>query len=177
MKGAVMELRSLEDVFAEQIGDLRSAEEQLIEALPRMAEAAHDPELKAAFTDHLEETKEHLRRLDDVALHFGFVIPKKEKTTAGMEGLLREGDELTAAAGEPAARDAALIAAAQRVEHYEIAAYGTAKAIANELGHASTAQTLTQTLDEEAHADKRLTKLATGGLFSSGINREAGPDR
>jgi ferritin-like metal-binding protein YciE len=166
-----LKLQTLEDVFAEQIGDLRSAEEQLIEALPKMAGAAHDPDLRAAFEEHLEQTREHLHRLEDVVSRVGFVIPKEH--CEGMEGLLKEGEELLGADGQPAAKDAALIAAAQRVEHYEIAAYGTAKTLANEIGHPETARLLEKTLDEESDADKKLTKLATGGLFASGINQQA----
>ncbi len=166
-----MRFESIHDVYADQIGDLRSAEQQLVAALPKMADAAADPELKAAFTDHLAETKGHLRRLDDIARALGGAVP--DETCEGMRGLLREGEAVIAAGGDPAAKDAALIAAAQRVEHYEIAAYGTARTLADQLGLMDAQRLLDETLDEEADADKKLSKLATGGLLGIGINERA----
>jgi len=164
-------LDSLLDVLADEIGDLRSAEEQLIVALPKVAAAAHSDELRAALENHLEETRGHLQRLQDLAPTLGTTVPME--TCEGMKGLLEEGEQIVAAQGDPLAKDAALIGAAQRVEHYEIAAYGTARTLADELGLDDTKEVLDQTLDEEATADKLLTKIATGGMFRSGINREA----
>jgi ferritin-like metal-binding protein YciE len=166
-----MRLDSLQDVLADQIGDLRSAEEQLIEALPKVAAAAHSDELRAALQNHLEETRGHLQRLQDMIPTLGTAVPIE--MCEGMRGLLEEGEQIVSAAGDPAAKDAALIAAAQRVEHYEIAAYGTARTLADELGLDDAKDLLDQTLDEEASADKLLTKIATGGMLRSGINREA----
>jgi ferritin-like metal-binding protein YciE len=162
---------SLQDVFAEQLGDLRSAEQQLVEALPKLAAAAHHDQLREAFQHHLEETRGHLQRLEDVIPTLGFPVPPE--TCEGMKGLIREGNEIVTASGDPVARDAALIAAAQRVEHYEIAGYGTAATLAGELGLDEAKDLLDQTLDEESNADKLLTKIATGGMFKAGINQQA----
>ena len=166
-----MKLQTLEDVFVEQIADLYSAERQLVQALPKLAGAAHSDELKEAFQTHLEQTHGHVSRLDEIFQHVPQTVPQEH--CEGMEGLIREGEEIIAAPGDGAARDAALIAAAQRVEHYEIAGYGTAKTLAGELGYNKAEELLDETLDEEAAADKLLTKIATGGLLSTGINREA----
>jgi ferritin-like metal-binding protein YciE len=165
-----MQLNSLEDVLADQIGDLRSAEEQLIEALPKVAAAAHSGELREALQHHLEETRGHLERLGDISVP-GATVPIE--TCEGMQGLLQEGEQIVSAEGDPLAKDAALIAAAQRVEHYEIAAYGTARTLADELGLDDAKELLDQTLDEESNADKLLTRIATGGMFRSGVNQEA----
>jgi ferritin-like metal-binding protein YciE len=166
-----MQLNSLKDVFVEQIEELYSAEQQLVQALPKMAGAASSPDLQRAFTDHLEQTRNHVIRLEQVFAATG--IPMSAERCEAMEGLIREGSQIVGATGDPTAKDAALIAAAQRVEHYEIAAYGTARTLAGELGLGEAEARLDETLAEEADADKRLTKIATGGLFSSGINEEA----
>jgi ferritin-like metal-binding protein YciE len=166
-----MALDSLKDVFSEQINDLRSAEEQLIAALPALEQAASSDELRQAFGEHLAETKQHLERLDDVIAGAG--MERSGKTCEGMAGLIREGSEIASASGDPMAKDAALIAAAQRVEHYEIAGYGTVVALAGHLGLDDAKDVLDQTLDEEAAADKLLTKIATGGMFKSGVNEAA----
>jgi ferritin-like metal-binding protein YciE len=166
-----MNLSSLQDVFKEQVEDLYSAETQLVEALPKLAAAASNDELKQAFSHHLEETRGHVQRLQQIFGDAGIGTPSEH--CEGMEGLIKEGDEIVQAQGDPAAKDAALIAAAQRVEHYEIAAYGTARTLADELGFDDAKELLDQTLDEESDADKLLTKIATGGVFASGINRQA----
>ena len=166
-----MKLNSLNDVFAEQVEDLYSAEKQLVEALPKVAAAANSNELRQALEQHLEQTRDHVARLEQIFGDAGIQSPSEH--CKGMEGLIKEGDEIVSAQGDPAAKDAALIAAAQRVEHYEIAAYGTARALADELGFDDAKDLLDQTLDEESDADKLLTKIATGGVFASGINREA----
>ena len=170
-----MRFGSLQDVLVDQVADLRSAEQQLIQALPKMASAAHSDELREAFQHHLEETRGHLQRLEDVIPMLGAAVPNE--TCEAMKGLIAEGEQIVQAQGDPVAKDAALIAVAQRVEHYEIAAYGTARTLAKELDLDDAAELLDQTLDEEANADKLLTKLATGGIFSSGINREAAGQR
>ena len=166
-----MQFQTLNDVLAEQIGDLQSAEQQLVAALPQMASSASNGELRDAFEQHLEETRGHVQRLEQVAQHLGTTVPQEE--CKGMKGLIAEGEEILKATGDPNAKDAALIAAAQRVEHYEIAAYGTARTLARQLDLTDAAQLLDETLEEESNADSLLTKLATGGMFSSGINEQS----
>ena len=166
-----MGFNSLKDVLQEQLEDLHSAEEQLVVALPKMAHAAQHDELRKAFEHHHAETREHLTRVDEALGELGISRPTEE--CKAMKGLFAEGDELMQKTGDPTAKDAALIGAAQRVEHYEIAAYGTARTLARELDLDEASDLLDQTLDEEASADKLLTKIATGGMFRSGINREA----
>jgi ferritin-like metal-binding protein YciE len=166
-----MRLQTLNDVLVHELQDLHSAEQQLIAALPKMAAAATDDKLRAAFDDHLGETRHHLERIEDACSQIG--ISPNGQRCKGMEGLIREGDEIVSAAGDPTAKDAALISAAQRVEHYEIAAYGTARTLAGELGFDDAKDLLDQTLDEESNADSRLTKIATGGMLKSGINEQA----
>jgi len=166
-----MKLETLEDVFVEQIADLVSAERQLVQALPKLAGAAHSEELRRAFQDHLQQTEDHVTRLQEVIGHVSKPVP--EEPCEAMQGLIKEGEEIAQAQGDGAAIDAALIAAAQRVEHYEIAAYGTARTLADQLGYDRAEELLDETLDEEAKADKLLSKLATGGFLSSGINEEA----
>jgi ferritin-like metal-binding protein YciE len=167
-----MKLDSLEDVFIEQVADLRSAEQQLVEALPNVAKAATDDELREALEHHLEQTREHMRRLDEIAGTLSLTLPQEH--CEGMEGLLKEGEAVIATQGTAAAKDAALIAAAQRVEHYEISGYGTARTLAGQLGHDDAKRLLEETLDEESKADELLTKIATGGILSSGVNDQAG---
>jgi ferritin-like metal-binding protein YciE len=166
-----MKLDTLEDVFVEQIADLYSAEQQLVEALPKMVQAAHSDELRKALQEHLEQTKGHVTRLEEIKSQVSQTIPVE--TCQAMKGLIKEGEEVIEAQGDGAAMDAALIAAAQRVEHYEIAGYGTARTLADQLGYDRAEELLDETLDEEAKADKLLTKIATGGMLSSGINKEA----
>ena len=166
-----MQLQTLEDVLIEQIADLQSAEGMLVEALPQMAGAASNEKLREAFEHHLDQTRTHVRRLADVAAQIGQTVPAE--TCEAMQGLIAEGAEVIRATGDPNAKDAALIAAAQRVEHYEIAAYGTARTLADELGIDDAKELLDQTLDEESSADKLLTKIATGGMFRAGVNEQA----
>jgi len=153
-----MSLKSLGDVYVDQIADLYSAEQQLVKALPKVAEAASSSELRQAFETHLKETEGHVKRLEKVREALDEV---PEVTCKGMEGLIKEGDEIVSEDGDEAAKDAALIAAAQRVEHYEIAAYGTARALAKQLGRTDEGQLLEQTLKEESNADEKLTGIAT----------------
>lgn len=161
-----MKLDSLRDVLTESVRDLYNAETQLVKALPRMAKAASSPELKTALTEHLEETKRQVERLDRVCELLG--VKAKGKTCQAMKGLIEEGAEIIAEDGDPSAKDAALIGAAQKVEHYEIAGYGTARTFASILGEDDVAALLQATLDEEGAADEKLTSIA-----ESGLNQEA----
>ncbi|MFZ0503911.1 MAG: ferritin-like domain-containing protein [Chthoniobacterales bacterium] len=135
-----------------------TAEEQLVEALAKMAEAASSTELKNAFNHHLEETRKHVTRLDSVFKNLG--EKASGETCKAMEGLVKEGEEFIHAKGQPDVRDAGLIGAAQRVEHYEMAGYGTARTLAKRLGLHDVAETLHQTLEEERAADEKLTSVA-----------------
>jgi ferritin-like metal-binding protein YciE len=167
-----MELNSLSDVLVDELGDLYSAEQQLVEALPNMASAANSYELREAFESHLEETRTHVERLEQAFTDMGIRFAPSKRCHA-MEGLIQDSLEIINATGDSVAIDAALIGAAQRVEHYEIACYGTARALAGELDLDTTSSLLDQTLDEESKTNKFLTKLAAGGMLSSGINRLA----
>jgi ferritin-like metal-binding protein YciE len=165
-KECTMKLESLKDLYLEQLKDLYSAETQLVDALPKMAEAATSPDLKKGFMDHLRQTQEHATRLERIFKDLG--ESGKGETCEGMKGLIKEGSEMAKMKGEDAARDAGLIAAAQRVEHYEIAAYGTVRTYAELLGHDQHVTLLEKTLNEEEQTDEKLTQLA-----ESHINQEA----
>ena len=154
-----MKLESLRELLIEQCQDLYSAEQQLVDALPKMAETANAPALKSAFRQHLEQTKSHVMRLDQVFGSFPDA-DKDDKKCKGMEGLIKEGKEMIKEDAEPEVKDAGLIAAAQRVEHYEIASYGCARTFAQLLGLNDIARLLQQTLDEEGETDKKLTAMA-----------------
>ena len=166
-----MQLNSLKDLYVEQLRDLYSAETQLVDALPKMAQAASSADLKKAFQSHLDETRTQKQRLEQIFSEIG-TTPQGE-TCKAMEGLIKEGEQVIQANGDPKVKDAALIAAAQRVEHYEMAGYGTVRTYANELGFSNAKSLLQRTLDEEGNADKKLNSLAEGGVFSSGINEKA----
>jgi ferritin-like metal-binding protein YciE len=153
-----MKLETLRDLYVEQLHDLYSAETQLVEALPKMAKAASYTQLQNAFTDHLAQTKGHVQRLERIFTQLG--EKTKGPVCKGMKGLIEEGEEMIKTKGDPAAIDAGLIAAAQRVEHYEIAGYGCVRTYAQQLGDQTSMQLLQQTLDEEGMADKKLTQLA-----------------
>lgn len=157
-----MKLDSLEKLYVHELKDLHSAETQLLEAIPKMQEAASSKELKDAFAHHLNETKTHVSRLDSIfkALEFE---PGGHRCSA-MEGLIKEGESLIKSDISPKVLDAGLVAAAQRVEHYEIAGYGTARAYAEKLGHHEAADILQQTLNEEGLANQSLTRLAERSL-------------
>jgi ferritin-like metal-binding protein YciE len=157
-----MEFNSLEDVFQAELRDLYSAEQQLVQALPDMVSAATSKQLAEAIESHLGETREHVSRLEQVFESAG-LTPESEHCD-GMEGLIKEGSEVAEAKGDGDARDAALIGAAQRVEHYEIAAYGTVRTLAEQLGHDDAVELLSKTLDEESAADEKLTKIAVGSV-------------
>jgi len=166
-----MGLQSLDDVLRDQVKDLLSAEKQLVAALPKVQAAAESPELKAAIGEHLEETRGHVQRLEKVTKLLG--MDGSASTCKAMQGLIAEGEETLQEPGDPIAKDAAIIAAAQRIEHYEIAAYGTVKTLASELDQSEAEKLFSETLDEESAADKLLTKIATGGLMRSGVNQAA----
>lgn len=161
-----MSLRTLHDLYVNELKDLYNAEHQLLKALPKMAKVASSPELAKAFTDHLAETEGQIERLETIFTELG-VSPKGKKCKA-MEGLLEEGKEVMAEDADPSVMDAALISAAQRVEHYEMAGYGCVRTFARLLGFDNAADLLQETLDEEGTADKKLTELA-----ESVINAEA----
>jgi len=151
-------LKTLRDLYIEQIQDLHSAEVQLTKALPSMVKAATDPTLKAAFEEHLQQTKIHVERLEGICR--SLEVSPKGATCKAMKGLITEGKEIASHPAELAVRDAGLIAAAQRVEHYEIAGYGCVRTYAEILGDSQGRDTLQQTLDEEGDTDHRLTEIA-----------------
>ena len=153
-----MQMNSLDDLFVTELKDLYSAEKQLLKALPKMAKAANSKMLQNGFTKHLKQTEGHVSRLEKVFEELG-VSPRGKKCKA-MEGLIEEGQEVIDEDADPSVKDAALIAAAQRVEHYEMAGYGCVRTYANLLNHKKAATLLQQTLDEEGETDKALTKLA-----------------
>jgi ferritin-like metal-binding protein YciE len=152
----------MEDLLVHELRDLLYAEKQLVKALPKMAAAAHSPRLAEAFKTHREETLGHVQRLEQIFESLE-LAPRGEKCEA-MEGLIAEGAEILEAKGDDQVRDAALIAAAQRVEHYEIAGYGCARTFAAILGKSEAAELLQQTLDEEKATDELLTELAMADL-------------
>ncbi len=162
-----MSLDTMQDLLIAELRDIYSAEKQILKALPKMAKAAESSALKKAFTSHLTETKGHVARLEQI-----FKSLEKRpggKKCKGMEGLLKEGSEMCEEDGEDAVRDAGIISAAQRVEHYEIAAYGCAIAFAESLGENKIAGLLKQTRDEEEAADDKLTSIADGEVNPAAV--------
>lgn len=161
-----MDLDTMKELFVHELKDLHDAENQILEALPKMAGKASHSELKSALEEHERQTQEHVRRLervlDDLGQKPGGVKCK------GIRGIIREGEESMEEVNDDDVRDAAMIAAAQRVEHYEMAGYGTARTYARMLGNENAAQVLQETLDEEGETDRRLTRLA-----ESQVNRDA----
>jgi ferritin-like metal-binding protein YciE len=153
-----MELDSLQKLYVDELKDLHSAERQIIQALPKMIKAASSPELKSALEEHLNVTREQLARLDQIFEGLGKRATGKK--CKGMEGLLEEGKELLQEDAAPEVLDAGIISAAQRVEHYEMAGYGTVRTYAQLLGEKDAAKLLQRTLDEEGDADKKLTQIA-----------------
>ncbi|MEK7953292.1 ferritin-like domain-containing protein [Luteolibacter soli] len=151
-------LTSLDILLVQEIKDLYSAENQLVKALPKMAKAAANPKLKEGFTKHLEETKGHVARLEEIAQLLG--ASPKGKVCKAMKGLVEEGAETIQEEGDPVIKDLALITAAQKVEHYEISGYGSARALAEALGQDEVVALLQATLDEEGTTDKTLTAVA-----------------
>lgn len=153
-----MKTGTLEDLLTDELKDLYSAENQIIKALPKMAKTAQSQELRMAFEEHLEQTREQARRLEQACEELG--VSPKGKKCVGMEGLIEEGKEVMEEELDMDTIDAGLIGAAQKVEHYEMAAYGTAAAHARQLGFNSVVRLLDKTLQEEKTTDEKLTKLA-----------------
>jgi ferritin-like metal-binding protein YciE len=153
-----MKFNNLQDLFVEQLRDMYDAEQRLVKALPKMAKAASCAELRSGFEQHLEQTKNHVSRLEQVFQQLG--QKAKTETCEAMKGLIEEGDDIASAGGGDEARDAGLIAAAQKVEHYEIASYGTLCTWAQQLGKHAAFDLLHQTLEEEKATDEKLTQIA-----------------
>jgi ferritin-like metal-binding protein YciE len=151
-------MNSLNDLFVKELRDLYDAEKQLTRALPKLVKAASNEELSTAFEEHLEQTRGHVTRLEQVFEQLD--LRARGQHCAGMAGIIEEGSDVIEEGGEDAVMDAALIAAAQRAEHYEITAYGTLMAFAKQLGHDDATTLLEQTLNEEKETDQRLTQLA-----------------
>ncbi|MBV8672629.1 MAG: ferritin-like domain-containing protein [Acidobacteriaceae bacterium] len=153
-----MKLDSLRELYIEELKDLYSAENQITKALPKLAKTATNPKLRQAFEQHLEQTKGHVQRLEQI--FEGLDEKPTGKTCEGMKGLLKEGDEMAGGDGDTDVIDAGLISAAQRVEHYEIAAYGSVATYAELLGENEAVDLLNQTLEEEKETDQKLTQVA-----------------
>src|SRR6202453_2889628 len=172
-KEQIMAVETLKDLYIDELKDLYSAENQLVKALPKMAKAATSPDLRAGFEEHLEQTKGHVQRLETIFQQLG--ESPKGKKCKGMEGLIEEGSEaIEEYDGE--LLDAALIGAAQRVEHYEMAGYGTVSAFAEELGEPEQVSLLNQTLEEEEETDEKLTELAAAINAQANRDEEAGEE-
>jgi ferritin-like metal-binding protein YciE len=169
-----MSLRTMEDLLVHELRDLHSAETQIVKALPKMAKAANSPDLQRAFEDHLEQTKNQVQRLEEIFRQLE--VSSRGKKCKAMEGLLEEGKETLDEDAEPHVKDAALIGAAQRAEHYEIAGYGTAQAFARILGHERIVELLHQTLEEEKGADSKLTDLAESAVNMEAVGAGGGED-
>jgi ferritin-like metal-binding protein YciE len=159
-------MRTLEDLYVDLLKDLYSAEKQLVKALPKMAKNAQSSDLQKAFQEHLRQTEGQVERIERIFVEMGG--SPRGKKCVGMEGLVAEGNELLKEDAEPEVLDAGLIAAAQKVEHYEIAGYGTARAWAERLGYDKAARLLQETLEEESMANEKLNQIA-----ESHINMEA----
>lgn len=162
-----MKTESLHDLFIHEIKDLYYAEKQLVKALPKMAKLASNPKLKQAITSHHEETQIHVDRLEQIFQSLD--IAARGIKCAAMDGLIEEANDTVGEIEDPEVRDAAIIASAQRVEHYEIAAYGSARAFARRLGLSDAVELLTATIDEEGAADKTLTKIAESSVNSAAM--------
>ena len=163
-----LNLKSFDDLYLAQLKDLYSAESQLVDALPKMADAAMHPELKKAFQGHLETTKRQKERLERIGEMLGESL--SGETCEAMKGLVKEGQDIIDADGDKIVRDAGLIAAAQRVEHYEIAGYGTVHTFAERLGRTEDARLLAETLSEEKETDDNLTRIAESIVNPSAVS-------
>ena len=153
-----MKLENLQQLYLKELRDLYDAEEQITQALPTLIQAAHNPALKNALKEHLDVTQRQISRLEQI---FNNLNEKSSgESCKGMKGVIKEGDEIVSAGGDPATIDAGIISAAQRVEHYEMAGYGTVRTYAQLLGQQEHARLLQQTLDEEEQADQTLSKIA-----------------
>jgi ferritin-like metal-binding protein YciE len=163
-----MKLDSLHDLLIHELEDLYAAEQQIVEALPKMEEAAHAPELKDAFAMHLDQTKEHVSRLEEVAKLLE--VEFETKTCEGMKGIIKEGEKLLTIEGDADVMDAGLIGAGQKVEHYEICGYGTVIAYAKLMGHTAVVDVLRKTAEEEGEANKKLNALAQATINKKASN-------
>jgi len=157
-----MKLNNLNDLYVDTLKDLYSAEQQIISALPKMVNAASSPDLKRGLQDHLDQTRRQVDRLSQIFNELG--TSPTGKKCRGMEGLIEEGEEILNSHADPDVTDAGLIASAQKVEHYEISDYGTARTFARQLGFTNAAQVLQQILQEEKTTDEKLTALAESGI-------------
>jgi ferritin-like metal-binding protein YciE len=171
-KNVTMKLNTLTEALHSELADLYDAEQQLVSRLPQVAQAVQSSTLRKAVEEHLQETREQVVRLEKVFEMVGR-RPERDECQA-MQGLLEEVEEVIAASGDRQVKDAVLIGALQRVEHYEMAGYGTARAFAKQLDMDEVVDLLQESLDEESSADSKLTTLAEGGLFSTGVNTQAG---
>ena len=166
-----MAVKTLQDLFVEELRDIYHAEKQLTKALPKMAKAASSDKLKQAFQQHLEETKGQIERLEQIFESLD--LRTRGKPCEAMQGLVEEGKEVMEEVKEPEILDAALIVAAQKVEHYEIASYGSLRTLADALGHKDAAKLLDQTLAEEKKTDELLNKLALGDINKRAMQKAA----
>ncbi|MFP4417098.1 MAG: DUF892 family protein [Fibrobacterota bacterium] len=166
-----MALDTLHDLLEMELFDLYSAEKQIEQILPRLANAAASPELRDAFEDDLRITEQQLNRLDEILEILD--IRADERVSLGVEGMVRELEKIIGRDAEPAVKDSALISSVQKIKHYQIAAYGSARTYAHDLGLKNIEKLLRRTLDEASNTDKHLTHIAQGGIFSRGINQEA----
>ncbi len=164
-------MKTLQDLFVAELQDTYDAEKQIIDALPKMEKAASSQELKNAFRTHLQQTQTQVTRLGEIFKLLD--MPAKGVKCKGMQGIISEGEDQIKKGGDPEVMDAFLIAAAQRVEHYEIAAYGTLRTLADRLNMPEAQDLLQTTLDEEGETDKMLTRLAEGSKSKTGINQKA----
>jgi len=167
-------ISTLEDLFVQELRDMYDGEKQILKALPKMAKAAENEELANGFQEHLEQSKTHVERLEQIFTQLD--LRARGKHCAGLAGIIEEGSEVMEEVEEPAL-NAALIAAAQRVEHYEIAAYGTLIAFARQLGHEDAAELLEETLNEEKETDRKLTELAETMLNEQAKQGESDEDQ
>ena len=164
-------MKTMQEMYIEELRDVLDAEKQIVKALPKLEKGATNSHLAQGFRMHLEETEGHIKRLETILKSHDETV--KGKTCKGMKGLLAEGEEHMAEAEDPGVRDAVLIAGAQKVEHYEICAYGTLRTLAQQLGYAKDVELLAKTLDEEYATDKKLTALAEGSGATAGLNVKA----
>ncbi len=169
-----MEIDTLYDLYVDEIKDLYSAENQILKALPKMIRAATHKQLKQGFTKHERQTKQHVKRLEQICRSLG-ETPRGKKCV-GMEGVIKEGAELIKERPDPEALDAGLISAAQHVEHYEMAGYGTVRTWARQLGYEDHARLLQQTLDEERETDETLTALAESSINLDAVEGDDGEE-
>jgi ferritin-like metal-binding protein YciE len=164
---------SLKDLYLDELGTLYDAEVQMIRTLPRLSEAAHAPELRETLADHCRESRLHIDRLELIFTHWGERVPLRSST--GLAGIVQEADDRLNQEATPDTRDAAIIAVAQRIEHYEIAAYGCARSYARRLNRPDEARLLQATLDEEGRAEHRLSAIAEACLAESGDAADDAP--